>query len=255
MSGISGYTMVRNARELDYPVDLTIRSLLVGCDEVVVGVAESTDGTLEWLRDLFSGEPRVVIVPQPWSDPVADPGWWVRWINETRSHLSYDVQFMLDADEVSDPTVWTTLRAEPAGSVVTLKRLNYWRNRRTIVRTGHCCSDKVVRFAPAALHMTSDEIYDGVHFPADMPEIRKRARERLNLRIHHLGFLRKRDALFRKVEVCLRAWWGSSQDTRLVEAAKSPDRHWSEFIDQPVEPFNGPWPELIVPWLRERNAL
>ena len=251
---LSGYTMVRNAQELDYPVHLTIHSLLHGCDEVVVGVAESTDGTWEWLQDLFGKEARVRLVQQPWVQPHGDVRWWVRWINETRKHLACGHQLLLDADEVADPSIFGPLR-QMEGQAVTLKRLNYWRDVRHIIRSGYCCSDQVVRFAPSSYWMTSDEIYRSQDFPEDEPLIRKVAVPRLDLHIHHLGFLRKREALFKKVEVCLKAFFGQGQDGRLVEAAKEPGRHWTEFVDQPLEAYEGRVPALVVPWLKERGAL
>lgn len=255
MSKLSGYTMIRNALELDYPVHLAIDSLLAGCDEVVVGVAESTDGTLEWLRDRYAGEPRVVLVPQPWPNPRGDVQWWVKWINRTRQHLTGDVQLMLDADEVIEPEVFGVLRAAAPSAVYTLHRLNYWRDARHTIKPGWCCSHKVVRFAPAHLHMTSDEIYDGNGFPKEEPEIRRRATDRMDLKIHHVGFLRKREALFKKVEVCLRAFFGSEQDQRLVRAMAHPEVHWSTFVEQPLERYEGGHPAVAVPWLKERGAL
>jgi hypothetical protein len=252
---LSGYTMVRNAVELDYPVDLTIRSLLHGCDDVTVGVADSTDDTYAWLHDLFGVEKRVQLLQQPWHAPSANVRWWVNWINETRKSVPGPQTLMLDADEVIDPAAFPALRAAPTGVVYTLKRLNYWRDVRTIIRSGYCCSDKVARFAPVDLHMTSDEIYRSQDFPEDEPEIRKRAVPRLDLHIHHLGFLRKREALFKKVEVCLRAFFGQGQDSRLVEAMRHPKRHWTEFVNQPVEAWRGPVPDVAKAWLKERDAL
>jgi hypothetical protein len=193
---------------------------------------------------------------QPWPSPDRDVRWWVRWINETRLLVKGPKTLMLDADEVVDPTVFPALRAAHADAVYTLKRLNYWRDARHVVQTGYCCSDKVTRFAPVQLWMTSDECYGpGQAFPEEEPPIRKLAKERLDLHIHHLGFLRKREALFKKVEVCLRAWFGASQDSRLVEAMQHPERHWSTFVDQPLEDYAGTHPALIEGWLRERRAL
>jgi len=48
---LSGFTIVRNAVTLDYPIVPAIRSILDICDEVVVNVGCSEDGT----RDLVAG--------------------------------------------------------------------------------------------------------------------------------------------------------------------------------------------------------
>ena len=50
MVKVSGFTIVRNAIKLDFPVEASIRSLLPVCDEVVVNVGRSEDGTLELVR-------------------------------------------------------------------------------------------------------------------------------------------------------------------------------------------------------------
>src|SRR3989442_5233310 len=61
---LSGFTIVRNAVTLDYPVVPAIRSLLEACDEVVVNVGDSDDGT----RDVVAaiGDPRVRIIDSAW---------------------------------------------------------------------------------------------------------------------------------------------------------------------------------------------
>jgi hypothetical protein len=61
---LSGFTLVRNAVALDYPIVPAIRSMLEVCDEVVVNVGRSEDGT----RDLVTaiGDPRVRILDTEW---------------------------------------------------------------------------------------------------------------------------------------------------------------------------------------------
>ena len=57
---LSGFTIVRNAVKLDFPIVPAIRSVLEVCDEVVVNVGKSEDET----RDLVTsiGDPRVRII-------------------------------------------------------------------------------------------------------------------------------------------------------------------------------------------------
>ncbi len=61
---LSGFTIVRNAVILDYPVVPAIRSILEACDEVVVNVGKSDDAT----RDLVTAiaDPRVRILDTTW---------------------------------------------------------------------------------------------------------------------------------------------------------------------------------------------
>jgi hypothetical protein len=61
---ISGFTIVRNAIKLDFPVEASIRSLLPVCDEVVVNVGRSEDETLALVHSI--GDPRIRIVETEW---------------------------------------------------------------------------------------------------------------------------------------------------------------------------------------------
>jgi hypothetical protein len=61
---LSGFTLVRNAVKLDFPILAAVRSVLEVCDEVVVNVGKSEDAT----RDLVAsiGDPRVRILDTEW---------------------------------------------------------------------------------------------------------------------------------------------------------------------------------------------
>lgn len=61
---ISGFTFVRNAVKLDFPVVGSIRSILPACEEVVVAVGKSDDDTLGLVRSI--GDPRVRIIETEW---------------------------------------------------------------------------------------------------------------------------------------------------------------------------------------------
>lgn len=61
---ISGFTLVRNGVRLDFPLEASIRSILPLCDEVVVNVGRSEDGTLELVRAM--ADPRIRIVESEW---------------------------------------------------------------------------------------------------------------------------------------------------------------------------------------------
>jgi len=61
---ISGFTIVRNAVRLDFPVVESIRSILPLCDELVVNVGASDDETLDLVRSI--GDPRIRILETVW---------------------------------------------------------------------------------------------------------------------------------------------------------------------------------------------
>ena len=64
MPQISGFTIVRNAIKLDFPLEASIRSILPICDEVVVNVGRSEDDTLELVRSI--ADPKIRIIETEW---------------------------------------------------------------------------------------------------------------------------------------------------------------------------------------------
>jgi hypothetical protein len=61
---ISGFTIVRNIEKFHYPVLESIQSILPICDEFVVNVGDSLDGTLDLILSLK--DPRIRIVTNTW---------------------------------------------------------------------------------------------------------------------------------------------------------------------------------------------
>jgi glycosyltransferase involved in cell wall biosynthesis len=57
---IAGFTFIRNAVQNDYPIVEAITSILPICDEFVVAVGNSTDGTLELIQSIPSDKIRII---------------------------------------------------------------------------------------------------------------------------------------------------------------------------------------------------
>lgn len=70
---ISGFTFIRNGNAIGYPFVPAIRSLLPLCDEVIVNVPRSTDGSLDSV--LAIADPKIRIMETPWDDAekIGDP--------------------------------------------------------------------------------------------------------------------------------------------------------------------------------------
>ncbi len=62
---ISGFSFVRNAIELDYPIVESIKSVLPLVDEFVIACGDSTDGTTELIRSI--GDPKIKIIETVWN--------------------------------------------------------------------------------------------------------------------------------------------------------------------------------------------
>ncbi len=69
---VTGFTIIRNAIKYDYPVLEAIQSILPVCDEFVVGVGNSDDGTLELIKSIRSNKIR--IIETIWDDSKREGG-------------------------------------------------------------------------------------------------------------------------------------------------------------------------------------
>ena len=69
---VSGFTFIRNAIKYDYPVVEAITSILNLCDEFIVAVGNSEDGTRKLIEDIQS--PKLKIIDTVWDDSLRDGG-------------------------------------------------------------------------------------------------------------------------------------------------------------------------------------
>lgn len=70
MVKVSGFTIIRNGVEYEYPFLESLRSLLPLCDEVVVNVGLGTDSTLQKIKEL-PDQHKIKIIQSQW--PLDDP--------------------------------------------------------------------------------------------------------------------------------------------------------------------------------------
>jgi hypothetical protein len=96
---VSGFTFVRNGVKYDYPFLESINSLLPLCDEVVVAVGQSEDGTLEKIKSLHSLKIR--ILETVWDESIRKGGTILsQQTNLALGQMAGDWAIYLQADEV-----------------------------------------------------------------------------------------------------------------------------------------------------------
>lgn len=94
---ISGFTIVRNAVKLQYPVIQSIHSILPICDEFIVNVGDGEDTTLDLIKSIQS--PKIKIVQTQWN-LAQGPTVLSEQTNIALSHCTGDWAFYLQSDEV-----------------------------------------------------------------------------------------------------------------------------------------------------------
>ncbi len=95
---ISGFTFVRNAIDLYYPVVESITSILPICDELIVAAGDSTDGTTELIRGINS--PKIKIIETVWDKTLVKGTSNAAQTNIALEACTGDWAFYVQADEV-----------------------------------------------------------------------------------------------------------------------------------------------------------
>jgi glycosyltransferase involved in cell wall biosynthesis len=96
---ISGFTFIRNAQILGYPLVESLLSIVPLCDEVIVAVGDSLDDTLDIINSL--NEPKIRIIESVWDQNLKTGGMiYSQQTNLALSETIGDWCIYLQADEV-----------------------------------------------------------------------------------------------------------------------------------------------------------
>lgn len=96
---ISGFTFIRNGNNLNYPYIEAILSILPLCDEVIVAVGNSEDGTLECIQNL--NNPKIWIVETIWDESLREGGKILAQQTDlAKSHIQGKWGLYIQGDEV-----------------------------------------------------------------------------------------------------------------------------------------------------------
>lgn len=241
---ISGFTIVRNAVKLDFPVLESIRSILPVCEEMVVNVGKSDDDTLDLIRSLDDPRIRIVEAEWDWSDKILALG------RETRRAMAacrFPWGIYIQADEVLSEGGDTILQqavqeVHPDRSVegLLVNYLHFYGDFSTIA-TNRRWYQREVRC------MRLDPAFD-VHPYLDAQGFRvgpgnRRIRVRpTDAAIYHYGWARPPAMIQRKREFTRSLYPEKEQGER-------PLLPWIPLL----RPFPGPHPSVARAWVAERS--
>ncbi len=244
---LSGFTIVRNAVKLDFPILPAIRSLLDVCDEVVVNVGRSEDETRDVVASL--GDPRVRILDREWD------------FSQGNRVLSVETQKAMDAcrggwglyiqaDEVlHEDGAQALARAvaecdgDPRVEGLLVRYLHFYGGFDTIA-TNRRWYRREVRGVRLGAGVRSHGDAQGFRGPGG-----RRVRARLTEAVmFHYGWARPAWAIQEKYEAIKRIWPEGVERTRRQQA-----RGHLEWIPL-LRPFQGAHPAAAREWIAERAA-
>jgi hypothetical protein len=96
---ISGFSYIRNGFTYEYPFLQSIQSILPICDEFVIAVGDSTDGTREAIANL--NNPKIKIIDTVWDENLRTSGKiFAQQSNIALQQITGDWAFHIQADEI-----------------------------------------------------------------------------------------------------------------------------------------------------------
>jgi hypothetical protein len=245
---ISGFTIVRNAVKLDYPIVPAIRSILDICDEVVVNVGRSEDATRELVAGI--GDPRVRILDTVW-DFSRGSATLAFETNRAMATCGGTWGVYIQADEVLHESGAAILRERLRDSAGDRRvdgwlvdYLHFYGDFDTIATDRHWYR-REVRVVRLGADVRSYS--DAQGFRVGTAERRLRARV-TGARMFHYGWARpphsRREKLVASQEIFTEAV------DRLAARATQETLNWTPLL----RPFAGAHPKVVAPWVAARRA-
>ena len=243
---LSGFTLVRNAVKLDFPIIPAIRSVLDVCDEVVVNVGKSEDDTRDLVASL--GDPRVRILDTEWD------------FTKKNTMLSIETQRAMDAcagswgiyiqaDEVLHERGAQILREriaewdrDPQVEGLLVKYLHFYGGF-DHVATSRRWYRREVRCVRLGRDIRPYQGAQGFRVGPDYRKIRARPTD---AEMFHYGWARPAQAIKEKLEISktIYPWGGDRFD-------KEQARGYLEWIPL-LRPFTGTHPAAARDWIAPR---
>ncbi len=244
---VSGFTFIRNANKLNFPAVQSIRSVLPICDEFVVNVGVSDDGTLDLIKGM--NEPKVRIVETPWNEGMQVKG-FVYGQQKTIGlfNCTGDWAFYLEGDEVVHEDELQNIHdsmskhlKNPDVEALVFDYHHFWANHKTVLD-----SPAWYRKAPRVIRNTIRAwAPGGLYFL--VLETNKRGRypraAYANAHIYHYGWVRPQDVMNEKIKSLEKFW-----------LSNNPEVDYSHIDPTTVKEFTGTHPAVMKGWLPEEPA-
>jgi glycosyltransferase involved in cell wall biosynthesis len=241
---VSGFTIVRNAVRLDFPLVESIRSILPICQEVVVNVGESEDDTLALVQSI--GDPKIRVLETRWDSSKRDLAFGEETLRAMRA-CRHPWGVYIQADEVLHEDGAIELRraieendGDPRVEGLLVRYLHFYGGLDTIAthRRWYRREIRAVRLDP----QVDVRPYQGAQGFRVGPQFRKIRARLTGAQMFHYGWGRPAKALQAKRLVTRGFFPHKEPDT-------APLLPWMPGI----QPFNGQHPAVAREWVEARR--
>lgn len=242
---ISGFTIVRNAIKYDYPIVEAILSIEPLCDEIIVAVGNSEDGTLDLIESIDS--PKIRIIETVWDDSLREGGKVLAMeTDKALAAISKDADwaFYIQGDEVLHEAGFDSIRKKltehkdnPEVDGLLFDYKHFYGSYDYLGASSRWYRKEIRVFKPNI----------GVYSYKDAQGFRKGRNEKLNVvsadaKIHHYGWVKDPRAQQRKQENFHKMWHDDSWVDKNV--VKTTEFDYKE-IDALIK-FEGSHPQVMM---------
>lgn len=242
---LSAFSIVKNARIYDYPIDAALRSVLPLVDEVVVNVGRSDDETMDIVRGI--DDPRIRIYERDWgSEKDRTTVVHSEETNFAMDRCSHDWALYIQADEALHDEDYGGLRAalaeatarpEVEGLVFDYVHFygspDWWSWGRRWYR-------REVRVVRRSSGVRSRAGAQGFRIP---PDWRRVDAIPARARVFHYGYAKTLDALKARRRLWARYWSGDEEEWG----------KWEFTHPRELRPYTGTHPPAVRDWIASRE--
>ncbi len=250
---VTGFSFIRGALRFDYPIVASIRSILPLCDDFVVAVGDSDDGTRELIASI--DPQKIRILDTVWNDQLREGG---RVLAEETNKAfqaigpESDWCFYIQGDEVVHEKDYPAIRLA----------METWKEDRRVdgllFRYYHFYGS--YDYIGTASHWYPHEIRiirndKSIYSYGDAQGFRKGNNQKLRVKpvdahIYHYGWVKSPQSMQRKQESFNRLWHDDAWIKKHIPARDFFD--YAAHIDR-LDRFQGSHPSAILPRIEEKN--
>lgn len=246
---ISGFTVIRNARLMGYPILESLQSLLPVVDELVVGLGQSDDDTRAMLESLHS--PKIRIFDAFWDTTKTKGGLILsEKTNEALAACRHDWCFYLQADEVLHESDLVHIRESVANAAkhseiegLLFDYVHFYGSYSTVA-TSRSWYRKEVRIVRKSSGIQSHNDAQGFRVPRE-GRLHKPKVLPANARIFHYGWVKPPKMMGQKSLLLNRWWHGNKRDHEF--------QNFEYARQYGLRPYTGTHPQVMKPLVASQN--
>lgn len=257
---VSGFSYIRNGFTYQYPFLESIQSILPICDEFVIAVGDSNDGTREAIEAL--NNPKIKIVDTIWDEQMREGGKiFAQQANIALNACTGDWLFHIQADELIHekdlPIIQRAIQQadnDPRVEGLLFDFLNFYGSYNYLNGTRYQ-HKKEIRIFRNGLNVFSYRDSQGFRkYPNQSARERNYKGDKLwvediGVPVYHYSYVRPPKAMNEKSKYFAQFWFNDSDLNKIFGERKETNYYDIEKIDR----FTGTHPAIMSEWIKNGN--